>query len=271
MKQFTLVAALAFVVPATAQVTDGSFEAGIGAGTWTEASVNYGTPLCDAASCGTCGGPCVALTGAFYAWFGGAGDASEIGSVEQSVFIPSGNAATLIMGVKIAATGDGTAGNYLKVFVDGVEIGMITAEDSASFADYQMVGVSIDEYADGGMHTVKIEGKENGGTTFNVLVDDVSLEVDGLPIGLFENEALAGVQTYLDATQNMINVRFNAMKGAATVSIVNMNGATISTQSFAEVAQRTLSLSADELSNGVYIVNVEQNGKRYAERIVVAK
>jgi len=270
MKQFTLVAALAFVLPATAQITDGSFEDGIGAGTWTEASVNYGTPLCDA-GCGTCGGPCLPRTGAIYSWFGGAGDASEIGSVEQSAMFPAGTTANLVMYVKIGGVGDGTSGNYLKAYVDGVELGMITAEDSASFTDYTMVSIPVDAYADGAMHTVKIEGKENGTASFNILVDDISLEVDGTIIGLFENEALVGVHTYLDATQNMINVRFNAMKGAATVSVVNLNGATISTQSFAEVAQRTLLISADELSNGVYIVNVEQNGKRYAERIVVAK
>ena len=33
-------------------VTDGSFEAGIGSGAWTESSTTFGTPLCDLAGCG---------------------------------------------------------------------------------------------------------------------------------------------------------------------------------------------------------------------------
>ena len=46
-----------------AQIVDPSFEAGAGSGAWTEFSLNFGTPLCDLASCGNCGGPCVARTG----------------------------------------------------------------------------------------------------------------------------------------------------------------------------------------------------------------
>ncbi|MCB0785431.1 MAG: hypothetical protein KDB87_08920, partial [Flavobacteriales bacterium] len=73
MKHFTLVAAATlFAFTSSAQINDGGFEGGAGGGAWTEASTNFGTPLCDA-GCGTCGGPCVSRTGTWYVWFGGAG------------------------------------------------------------------------------------------------------------------------------------------------------------------------------------------------------
>lgn len=271
MKHITLVAAMAFSMGAVAQITDGGFEAGIGAGTWNEASVNYGTPLCDA-TCGTCGGPCSPRTGAIYAWFGGAGDASEIGSVDQDAHIPEGSTANLLIYAKIALPGDGTDGNYLKVLIDGTEVAMITAEDEATYADYTLWSIPIDAYADGATHNVRLEGKEAGnGETFNMLADDISLQVDGEEVaGLFENEALAGVQVYPNPANTAINVNFNAMKGAATVSIVDVNGQMVSSERFSEISRRVLQFNSLGLANGLYTVTIEQNGQRLTHRVVVA-
>ena len=69
-------------------VVDGSFEAGPFAGTWVEASSNFGTPICDLGGCGT-GTGTGPSDGDFWAWFGGI-SASEIGSVCQSITVPAG-------------------------------------------------------------------------------------------------------------------------------------------------------------------------------------
>ena len=71
-------------------VVDGSFEAGPGAGTWVEASTNFGSPLCDVPTCGT-GTGTGPSDGAWWAWFGGVAG-SEIGSVCQNITIPAGTA-----------------------------------------------------------------------------------------------------------------------------------------------------------------------------------
>ena len=271
MKHITLFLALMISAGATAQITDGSFEDGIGAGTWTEASVTFGTPLCDEGSCGTCGGPCVPHTGTIYAWFGGSGSADEIGSVEQSAPIPTGTSVTLVMWVKIGAPGDGTDGNYIKAFVDGNELASITALDSLDFADYVEVSVPIDAFADGAAHTIKIEGKENGTTAFNGLVDDIGIAVDGeVIIGLFENESLSRISLVPNPANEQVMLNFNAMKGSATVTLADLAGKVYSTATLNEVYQRSFNMDTRALANGAYVVSVVKEGAAFQQRLVVA-
>src|SRR5690606_12047773 len=150
---FTLFAMMCFTF-SFGQIADGGFEAGIGA-TWTEASTNFGTPLCDA-GCGTCGGYCFPKSGSFYAWFGGAGGGTETGSVEQSATIPSGTTATIDMEVKMPTPGPGVVGDKLEVRIDGNLVGTITSHDSASYISaYALASFDISAYADGGAHTIR--------------------------------------------------------------------------------------------------------------------
>ena len=261
---------MAATLPAAAQIADGGFEAGIGAGTWTEASATFGTPLCDA-TCGTCGGPCVPFAGSIYAWYGGSGSSAEIGSLEQSAVVPTGSTVELIMMLKIAGVGDGTAGNYVKAFIDGTEVGMVTAEDSTTYADYAEWAVDITSFANGAAHAVKIEGKENGTTAFNGLVDDVAIRVDGtVIIGLFENESLPGMVVYPNPANEIMTLAFNGLQGETIVTMTDLNGKLVSTQVISEVFQRTFNFSTTDLADGVYVVNVTNNGSTYAQRVMVA-
>lgn len=271
MKDITLLVGMMFSIGAMAQIADPSFEAGIGAGTWNEASVSFGTPICDVATCGNGGGPCIPRTGSFFVWFGGSGSADEIASVDQDAMIPMGTTANLTGFVKIAAVGDGTVGNYLKAYIDGVEIGMLTAQDSAGYPDYTAVSVPIDAYADGGTHNVKLEGKENGGSIFNILVDDVTLEVDGVVTSLFENEAQPGIQVFPNPANRTINLSFNALHGGAVVDILDVTGKVVGNITVSDVSRRSLQFDASELGNGLYFVNVQQAGKHFTERVVVAQ
>ncbi len=93
--------------PCSNAVTDGSFEGGAGGGSWTEASTNFGTPLCDISSCGDGGGSVGPQDGSWWAWFGGIG-AYEEGSVTQSVTIPSG-ANSLYFYLAVPACDDGSS------------------------------------------------------------------------------------------------------------------------------------------------------------------
>ena len=160
MKNFTLIFYFIFAITLTvsAQIADGSFEAGPGGGDWTEASTNFGTPICDVATCSDCGGPCVPNTGDFYGWFGGAG-LVETASVEQSLVIPLGTAASIEMMVHIADLGPGLVEDRLELSVDGNILTTITTHDSTTYGmAYTLSTTDITALADGNMHTVRIEG-----------------------------------------------------------------------------------------------------------------
>lgn len=255
--------AMAFGVQA--QINDGSFE---GSG-WNEASFLFGTPLCTVAECGNCGGPCVPRTGQRYAWFGGSGSPDEVASVDQDATIPNGSSANVVMYVKIPHGGDGTAANTFIVYVDGNNVGTLTALDTAQYVDYTLWSVNVSAYADGGVHNIKLEGSENGGNTFNVVVDDVALEVDGTIVGLFENENLPGVQVYPNPANSQITLAFNAMQGAAQVSIIDASGKVVNQTSFNEVSMRQFTFDSSNLANGLYTVLVDQAGNRISQRVLV--
>jgi len=156
-------------------VQDGSFEAATPNPFWTEASTNFGTPLCDLAGCGT-GTGTGPLTGDWWAWFGGI-SAFEAASVSQSVTIPAGGAATLSFWVEQFVC-SGAAADYLEVNIDGAQIWQTTATDPAcGVLGYRQITLDVSAYADGGVHTLEFNSEIFGvpsGTNF--FVDDVTLE-----------------------------------------------------------------------------------------------
>ncbi|MBI3133076.1 MAG: T9SS type A sorting domain-containing protein [Bacteroidetes bacterium] len=273
MKKIYMLAVAVFGVSlgVSAQINDESFEAGAGSGAWTEASDNFGTPLCDAA-CGTCGGPCVAKTGTWYAWFGGA-TAVENGSVEQSCTIPNASTGALRMFVKMPMPGPGLAADKLVVKIDGTTVGTITALDSATYKDnYALFEISIDAYTDGAAHTVRIEGIQSTATTFNVLVDDVVLFVDGQTTGLFEFETGDNeVILFPNPASEILNLQFRNIEGDVNVTITDMAGRVVRTETVYAAYAKSYTLSTDKFENGNYIVTVSQNGTVLrSENLVIA-
>jgi hypothetical protein len=74
----------------TVALPEGGFEGGTPNPAWAEAPTNFGTPLCDAAGCGTGGGTAGPRSGSCWAWCGGYDGSTESGSVQQSIVIPTG-------------------------------------------------------------------------------------------------------------------------------------------------------------------------------------
>lgn len=147
-------------------VADGSFETGKTGTAWTQASTNFGSPLCDA----TCGGP-DAHTGDWFVWFGGISSKNEAGSVEQSVTIPSGKA-TLSFWLLGGVSG-GTG--WMHVMLDGTEVFTLTQADIPDYSEYTQVNVDVSSFADGAAHTLRFESQTFSGGNTNFFVDDVSL------------------------------------------------------------------------------------------------
>jgi hypothetical protein len=188
-------------------VQDGGFEAGTPNPFWTEASTNFGTPLCDA-SCGT-GGGTGPLTGAWWAWFGGIG-VFEAGSVSQSVTIPAGGSAVLGFWVE-QANCSGAAADYLEVNIDGTQIWQTTGADPAcGVVGYRQITLDVSAYADGGAHTLEFNSEIFGVPSLtNFFVDDVTLEagpcqqavdIPWLSVAPANGSTAAGGSTPVDVT-----------------------------------------------------------------------
>jgi hypothetical protein len=161
-------------------VVDGSFEGGTPSPAWAEASTNFGTPLCDAA-CGSGAGSALPRTGAWWCWFGGAGSTGvfpEVGSVTQTIVIPSGGA-TLEFYLWMGLANDSTS--FVRALIDGNEVVKKMADDPAYSTGYALVSVDVSAYADGGSHALMIEGQQTvyGAGATNMNVDDVALNTGG--------------------------------------------------------------------------------------------
>ncbi len=159
-------------------VADGGFEAGTPNPSWTEASTNFGTPLCDIPTCGT-GTGTGPHTGDWWCWFGGVG-AFEEGSVEQTVTIPAG--ATTLQFYYENAVGSGNGTDSVSALIDG-NVVWSEIEGNAAYVTYALVTVDISAYGDGGSHLLRFESSITGvpgGSNF--FIDDVEiLEPTGPP------------------------------------------------------------------------------------------
>lgn len=270
---FLSISLLSIAFSGASQTTDPSFETGATGTAWTQASTNFGTPLCDAA-CGVCGGPCVANTGSWYAWFGGAGGVVEVGSVEQSALVPFGSSFSLNMMVKIPDGGDGVATDGIVVSIDGAPVGAITGLDTAAYQNYTMFSVPVNSAFAGTSHVFKIEGGQTvAGSNFNILVDDVNLIVDGTNVGLFEFETGENeVIIFPNPAQDIINLQFRKVSGDVDVQIVDLAGKVVSNQTVGAAYATSYVLNTSDFNNGSYIMTVSQNGNVLrTENIVINK
>jgi subtilisin family serine protease len=157
-------------------VADGGFEAGTPNPEWDETSTNFGTPLCDVATCGGTGGGTGAFAGDWWAWFGGV-DEAEDGTVAQTVTIPDNAvAATLSFFLEIP-TAD-VAGSF-EVSLGGDVLFSATDADTGTYATYQEVTVDVSAYADGTPNELLFSASTvddgTAETVTNFFVDNVSL------------------------------------------------------------------------------------------------
>lgn len=158
----------------TEAVADGSFEDGTPNSFWTEASSNFGTPVCDAGTCGV-GGGTGPRTGDFWTWFGGIAGAEE-GSMTQSVTFPAGGSATLTFFLEAAVCDAGSgADDFMEVTVDGTQVYRVDATSPlCNVVGYAQQSVDVSAFADGGAHTLEFHSIISG-QIVNFFVDDVSL------------------------------------------------------------------------------------------------
>lgn len=151
---------------------DTSFEASLdGTGPWDSTSSNFGTALCDEATCGNGNGTATPRTGSIWAWLGGS-SSQEDATATQTVTIPSGGTRFLNFYLWIGSVA-GNASN-MDVTVDS-DVVQSYPEPATAESGYTLRSVDLSAYADGASHTV---GFSYSGISSNYSVDDVTLDCE---------------------------------------------------------------------------------------------
>ena len=166
-------------------VMDTSFEAGSPSTAWNEISLNFGTPLCTSAGCGTAGSMNPVHTGTWFAWFGGFNGGVEQSGVQQNITIPA-TAQTATLTYWLEAPVCDVIIDFA-VFLDGMQLQYFTEPGGPSpyagcgqTPNWTQQSLNVIGFADGTAKLLSIEAIQDA--TFstsvsNFLVDDVELTV----------------------------------------------------------------------------------------------
>jgi hypothetical protein len=158
-------------------IADGGFESGgIPSTIWNspQSSTNFGTPLCDVATCGNGGGASPPRSGSIWVWFGGIA-APETAMLGQNVIIPSGGSAMLNFWMRVG-TVSAPFTDVLNVRVDGAIV-QSYSEPSVTESDYTLRTINLNAFANGAVHNIEFEYVGPSTGTGSYVVDDVSLIV----------------------------------------------------------------------------------------------
>lgn len=159
-------------------LADGNFELATGdparSPAWVESSTRFVTPICHLLYCGTGAGSAMGVGVGYWAWFGGALE-PETATLSQDLWLPGPARIELAFELR---RGGGTEplSDTLTVQVDGVVLasfGEVVELEPAAV----LHTLSLDAFADGGVHTLTFEylGPTSGAASFSV--DNVSVEV----------------------------------------------------------------------------------------------
>jgi cysteine-rich repeat protein len=159
-------------------VADGGFESGTPNPSWAEASLNFDTPLCDEAMCGSPagGGP---NTGDWWAWFGGGND-PETSSLEQVLQIEDSNNE---LGFWLKAQACDSSDDLLSLSIDGNELFLIRGDDESCGSNvYARHSIDLTTapggpYNDNTNHTLRFDAQtfRSSGSASSFFVDDVDI------------------------------------------------------------------------------------------------
>lgn len=155
------------------EIGDPGFEAGTPNPDWTEASINFDSPICNGTICKNISGAGPA-SGDWWAWFGGI-EAYEEGSLSQVVTVPS---TVTHLTFELEANACDSAADYLEVLVDGARVFNVDGSSpSCGKCGYQTQAADISAFADDGSHTLEFrtETFANNLGVSNFLVDDIRM------------------------------------------------------------------------------------------------
>ncbi len=243
-----------------------------GSGPWTSTSTNFGTVLCDAASCGTCGGPCAPATGTWYAWFGGAGGTDEIGTLTQTFNAAQAGPAALRF-MYYLPINSGVTADSITASLDGNVLWVKTAVDSSQFnSGYTPVTVLIPALA-AGNHTVEFYGHETGTGTnaFNALVDDITIW-QGTGIGYTEYSLEEGIAISQNVQESTLNVSLNLPRESdLNITITDIFGKVIASSDVKGAKNNYITFSTTEFAAGVYNITINNGHSKLNRKVFIQR
>jgi len=149
---------------------DGGLELGTPNPHWAEASPLFATPICNS-DCSEDPGA-EPYSGDWFAWFGGA-QRPDVASLTQT-FAVNADSAQLRFRFWINASA-GSGDDVFRVYVDNNTVFMRTDADIDDFNTYTLIPVTLDQFADGELHELRIESEVFGGGLTNFFVDSISI------------------------------------------------------------------------------------------------
>jgi len=233
--------------------------------TWVSTSSSFGTSFCSVADCGNCGGPCVPLTGLFYAWFGGTNDA-ELSTLTQSFNVTTAGTAQLKFHYKVP--NPGVDSEKLIVTLDNVEIHSRFV--NAELTEYVLETINIPTLTSG-PHILKLSFEKGLTTeTVNVLIDDITLTV-GNEVGVEEIDFMSGIKISTNATKKTIAIDYNLEKAHdINIQIMDLNGKSVSKKMYANQQTNSQSISTEGWTSGLYLLQFStSDGLVKSTKIVV--
>ena len=156
-------------------ITDSTFEAGMPWPAWTiQTSTNFGTPLCNTATCGTDQGFAPPYAGDNWAWFGGA-NLPETATFGQTVVIPVASVATLNFLMRVGWTSTPFT-DVLNLKVDDTIVASYP-ENLGFESGYKARAVDLSAFADGGAHFIMFEYIATTTGKSNYIIDNITLNL----------------------------------------------------------------------------------------------
>ena len=154
---------------------DGGFEQGTPSASWTETTTLPGSPICN----GSCSNDPGALpyAGQWFAWLGGVQRPAQV-SLSQTFTIAAESAQLRFWFAIDAASGTGD--DTFAVLVDGNTVFSRTDADMVDDA-YVLVPLTLDQWADGQPHELRLQSEVFGGGLTSFFVDEVELVGCGQP------------------------------------------------------------------------------------------
>ena len=232
---------------------------------WSSTSTTFGTSFCDAASCGTCGGPCVPNTGSWYAWFGGTTNA-EVGTIAQTFNATASGTGVLTYFLKVPMRGE--IGDTLSIIMDGTTISETATVDS--IGAYQEVTLDVGNVTMGSHNlTIRFQ-KQAGANVVNVLVDDIQLTVGG-PVGIEEIDFSNGIQisNNMESGEIMIAYNFNENQNIR-ITVTDITGKIVYNGQFTNQQADQHLINSNSWSSGLYNVTLTSDkGLMKTKKVVV--
>lgn len=247
-------------------LTDSSLEAsGPGGSPWSSTSTNFGTSLCDAAGCGTCGGPCVPNTGSWYAWFGGTSNA-ETGTISQTFNTAAAGNGFLTYYLKVPMKG--SIGDTLSIQIDGTNISKTNTDDS--IGAYQQVTLNVGQITMGS-HDLTIRFEKLASTnSVNVLVDDIQLTIAGT-VSIEEIDFSNGIQISNNMESGEIMVAYNLNENQTVrLAVTDITGKVVYINQLEDQQTNQHLIHSTGWSSGIYNITLtSEKGLTKTKKIVV--